>query len=259
MFALVLATAAGTSVVRGDECRAFGRDYVDFITNGSVDGKHLVIKYNKKKRGYELHDWLSLHGTWIPVGNYVPPIHDKAGIPNGATLQRACVLQKGAVFTIGGFQIAVTRCPPVRKRYAAKYILAPSTTATLQEDKDVVDEIEEDEESLLVLNCAATHFPFVQQTFRISYGRGGIYVSIGKGEQARLKVPATHPNAQHVADIHCRILSLMGCFWLIDGDATSRSPCGTYVRLHGVYTVTRSTPPFCMYLGTEAVYVSSTE
>lgn len=257
MFALVLSTENGRREFRGEGCHVFGRDSVDFISNCQVEGEHLVIKYSRKRRAYELYDSLSVHGTWIPIGNYIPPIHDGANIPNSHAMLRACILQKGALFTVGGFKFAVTRCPSVRKRYASKYTLAPSTTAKIEEDQDVVEEMIDDEEHELVLACSPTHAPYMQQTFRISYIRGGSYISIGKGDGARLKVPANHPNAQHVSDVHCRILPIMGCFWLVDGDANSRSACGTYVRLQGVYMVAKASPMFCMYLGSEPVYVNT--
>lgn len=257
MFALVLSTESGKSVFKGEKSYSFGRDSASFITNVQVEGEHVVIKYNKKTRAYDLFDSLSVHGTWIQIGNYIPPLHDAANILRGSSMQRACILQKGALFSVGGFKFAVTRCPPVRKRLASKYTLAPSSTASIGEDEDVIDEIIDDEESEMTLVYSASHAPFVQHSYRISYVRGGSYVSIGKGHDARIQVPADHPNAEHVSNVHCRILPIMGCFWLLDGDATGRSACGTYVRLHGVFPVKKLSPPFWMYLGSEPVFVNT--
>jgi hypothetical protein len=236
-FAIQLAFPDGnTTTVNHTEYHSF--------TVGEGGKEYGTIAYDERKKAYALVAANNLTSTWLEVGRYVPPLHTEWP-PHYVP---ACVLQLNATFLIGNFECQVIRCPLVRRKDAQKYWVAPTASPCYDNtSRAVAEEIEEDESAELGLRVTSRqHYMYLSAS--ISYGRGGHFTTIGTSSRANICLPHDHLSASQLDALHCRILAIGGCFWLIDGD-TQRSSSGTYIQLGGAHYMHRASPPQVVLFG----------
>jgi hypothetical protein len=211
---------------------------------GEGQKEHATLQYIEGKKVYELEALPNMTCTWLEVGRYVPPLHTEWPPEYAA----ACILRQYSVFLIGGFECHVVRCPPIRQKDARRYRVAPVIDPVVDSTpRTVAEEIYMDEHATLTLNIISKR-QYHNQVEYVHYGRGGHFTTIGTGSGAHIQLPADHLSAGQLDAVHCRILCIGGCFWLIDGDQ-QRSSTGTYVLLRGIHEVTSTSPSLLVLMG----------
>jgi hypothetical protein len=227
----------------GSSTKVHNTEYHSF-TVGEGRREYGTLNYDERKKAYVLAAARNLTSTWLEVGRYVPPLHTEWP-PHYVP---ACVLQLDATFLIGNFECHVVRCPRVRTKDAERYWIAPIASPLYDDtSRPVAEEIQEDESAELVLSFTSRQ-QYMYKIVSIPYGRGGHFTTIGTSSRANIQLPHDHLSSSQLDALHCRILAIGGCFWLIDGD-TQRSATGTYIRLRGVHHVTRASPPHVVLFG----------
>lgn len=225
--------ATGAMVCTGRPLQPIDGDlgYVNLNTRG--DDLTATITYEPKKKCFVLRI-LSFSNTsaWLSVGNRIQGVKH-AGAP-------AMILQRHTVFRVGTHRFRVVRCRAVRHHMQFNHALAPVASVTRdashawddQMSRDpkrcIEDEIAQDEENMICVHC---FYPATStccnKMATLMYNHGGQELRFGDSDACAFRI-----TDGSVSGITCRVVPLLGEFWLIDGPTNHMaSASGTYVRV----------------------------